>query len=155
MKFLKAIAGITAIFILGVLTGILGTGLVVKHRIETFHEKGPPPIKAMFMERLSHQLELNPEQKIRIEAILEDTQKDLNRVRQTFRPRIKQVFSTCFNRIEAQLTPIQQKRFKAMQERFPRFMPHPPFKKQPHHRPPPGDRRPRTENRDWREGGQK
>ncbi len=142
MKLLKAIAGITAIFVLGALTGILGTGLMVKNRIETFHEKGPPPIKPIFMERISRHLELNPEQKIAVEEVLEDTQQKLNLLRQTVRPQIKEVFSECFNRIEAHLTPIQQKRFKSMREKFPRFMPPRSFKNRPHHRPPPGNRRP-------------
>jgi len=144
-EFAKWLAGISAIFLLGALTGALATGLVVKHRIETFHEKGPPPIKPLFMQRLSRHLELNPEQKIAVADILEDTQQKLGELRKTYKPRMRQIFSDCFNRIQSQLTPIQQERFQSLQEKFPRMMPHRPFK----HRPPP------PENRHWGTRGEK
>jgi DNA-directed RNA polymerase specialized sigma24 family protein len=139
-QFAKWLAGISvrtcAIFLLGAMAGALATGLVVKHRVETFHEKGPPPIKPLFMQRLSHHLELNPEQKIAVSEILEDNQQKLGELRKTYKPRMRQIFSDCFNRIQVQLTPIQQERFESLQEKFPRMIPHRPFNHRPHHRPP-------------------
>lgn len=149
MKLFKAIAGISAIFILGAAVGALGTSLVVKHRVETFHEKGPPSIKPLFMDRLSNHLELTAEQEAAVSDILESTQKELTALRRDFRPRVKVIFSDCFDRIETQLTPIQKKQLQSMEENFPRFM-HPghprrtprhshhgPSERRPHHRPPP------------------
>jgi hypothetical protein len=122
MKLLKAIAGISALLLLGAAAGSLGTGLFVKNRIETFREKGPPPITPLVMERLGRHLELNPEQRQAVKNILEDAQQDLGRLRQEFRPRVSAIFSECFRRIESELTPIQQKRFQRVKNRFPRFL---------------------------------
>jgi len=143
MKLFKAIAGISAIFILGAAVGALGTSLVIKHRVAAFHEKGPPPIKPLFMERLANRLELTAEQEAAVSDILESTQKELTALRRDFRPRVKAIFSDCFDRIEAQLTPIQKKQLESMKEHFPRFMHsgHPRRPSRPgHHRP--GERRP-------------
>lgn len=97
----KWLAGISAIFLLGALTGALVTGLVVKHRIETFQEKGPPPIKPLFMDRLFRHLELNPEQKIAVADIPENTQQKLGRLRKTYKRRMREIFSDCFSRVQA------------------------------------------------------
>src|SRR6056297_2791719 len=149
MKLFKAIAGISAIFILGAAVGALGTSLVIKHRVAAFHEKGPPPIQPLFMERLSSRLELTAEQEAAVSDILESTQKELTALRRDFRPRVKAIFSNCFDRIETQLTPIQKKQLENMKEHLPRFM-HPghprrpprpgyrrPGERRPHHRPSP------------------
>ncbi len=140
MKLFRAIAGISAIFILGGVAGALVTSLVIKNRIETFHEKGPPPIKPLLMDRMDRHLELTPEQKQAVGEILESTQKNLAGLRQDFRPRLRSIFSECFRQIEAQLTPSQKQRFQAMQKDLPRFMHH---KRNPQSAPPlPGRRLP-------------
>ena len=151
MKLFKAIAGISAIFILGAAIGALGTSLIIKNRVEAFYEKGPPPIQPLFMNRLSGHLELTAEQETAVSEILEATQKELSALRSDFRPRVKAIFSDCFDRIEAQLTQPQKKQLQIMKEDFPRFMHrrhprqpprhgrHGPAEKRPHHRlPPPG-----------------
>ncbi|MGM0453086.1 MAG: hypothetical protein ACQERN_07965 [Thermodesulfobacteriota bacterium] len=119
MKLFKAIAGISAIFILGALTGVLGTSLFFQHRIETLREKGPPPIKPLFMQRMTGQLELTLEQKKAVGNILEQTQQQLVNLRKQYRPRIREIFSTCFTRIEEKLQPEQRARFKEIKESFP------------------------------------
>ena len=147
MKLFKAIAGISAIFILGAAVGALGTSLVIKHRVAAFHEKGPPPIQPLFMNRLSSRLELTAEQEAVVSDILESTQKELSALRRDFRPRVKAIFSDCYDRIEARLTPPQKKQLQIMKEHFPRFMHHGPPRhgrhrpagRQPHHAPPSGE----------------
>ena len=125
MKIFKAIAGITAIFILGAMTGVLGTSLVIKHRIEMFHKKGPPQIKAMFMKRISDRLDLNPKQIESIGKILDNLQVELKDIRQDVRPKIKAAFDSSFEQIREQLTEVQKTQFdsflKELPENFPRL----------------------------------
>ena len=149
MRLFKAIAGISAIFILGAAVGALGTSLVIKHRVADFHEKGPPPIQPILMNRLSSRLELTAEQQAAVSDILESTQKELSALRSDFRPRVKAIFTDCYDRIEARLTRSQKKQLQIMKEQFPRFMHHGhrrqptrhgrhgPSERRPHHRPPP------------------
>ena len=119
MKHFKAIAGVTAIFVLGIMTGVLGTNLVVKHRIEMFHEKGPPPIKPMFMKRLSDQLNLAPAQREAVEKILDDLQVQIRELRHDFQPKIKAAFDSSFERIREQLTDSQKRQMEVFLRELP------------------------------------
>jgi hypothetical protein len=125
MKNLKAIAGIAAIFILGVMTGVFGTSLVVKHRIDVFHEKGPPPIKPMFKKRIIDRLDLNPPQREAVEKILDELQIQIREMRQDFHPKIKAAFDASFERIKEFLDDAQKKKMEKLLEELPdHFPPH-------------------------------
>jgi len=124
MRNFKAITGVIAIFVLGIMTGILGTSLVVKSRIEKFHQKGPPHVKTMFMKRLSNKLDLSPAQKKSIQKILDKMQTDLQSIRQNVRPEIKSAFSAGFKEIRQELTEPQKKKFDLLAKKFPDRFPH-------------------------------
>ena len=120
MKRIKAIAGILAIFALGIMTGALGAGLVVKHRIAMFHEKGPPHIGPMFMERIGDRLDLTADQRVEVKKILDNLDVQLREIRQTFDPKIKTAFDAAFEKIGDQLTEPQKQQLNILKERFPR-----------------------------------
>jgi len=123
MKKFKAIAGILAIFVLGIMTGVLGTGMVVKHRIESFHEKGSPPIRPMFMKRIGNRLDLMPAQRVEVEKILDTLQIELKKIRQDSHPKIKAAFDTCFEQIRKHLTDSQKKKLDIIREKLPDHFP--------------------------------
>lgn len=123
MKRLKAISGILAIFILGIMTGVLGTGLVVKHRIESFQEKGFPPIRPMFMKRIGNRLDLTPAQRVEVEKIIDNLQVELREVRRDFHPKIKAAFDTCFEQIREHLTEPQKKKLDIIKKQLPKHFP--------------------------------
>lgn len=129
MKRFKAIAGILVIFLLGAMTGVLGTSLVVKHRIEMFHEKGPPAFKRLFMDRLGDRLELTSDQRVDVERILDSLQVQLRQIRQAFHPKVKAAFDAAFKEIEKKLTPSQKLKMEKFLQDWPR-----PFRFGPHHR---------------------
>lgn len=123
MKRLKAIAGILAIFILGTMTGVLGTGLVVKHRMESFHEKGFPPIRPMLMKRIVNRLDLTPDQQVEVEKIISNLQADLRNARRDFHPKIKAAFDSCFEQIGGLLTEPQKKKLDRIRKELPKHFP--------------------------------
>lgn len=129
MKRLKAIAGILLIFLLGATTGILGTGLVVKHRIELFHEKGPPPFKPLFMSRFGDRLQLTPEQRGAVGRILDALQTQLRQLRHEYHPKVKAAFDNAFKEIEKKLTAPQKQEMEKLLQEWPR-----PFSFRRHHR---------------------
>ena len=120
MKRIKAIAGIIAIFALGVMTGALGTDLVVKHRIEMFHEKGPPHIGPMFMKRIGDRLDLTEDQRVEVEKILDHLEAQLKKIREGFEPKIQAAFDAAFNRIGEHLTGPQKNQLEILRKQFPR-----------------------------------
>lgn len=123
MKLFKAIAGITAIFALGIMTGVLGTGLMVRHRMEMFHEKGPPPIKPMLMKRLSNRLDLTPAQREAVGKILDELQVQIRELRHDFHPKIKAAFDSSFERIREQLTDAQKRQLEVLLKELPDHFP--------------------------------
>jgi len=123
MKRFKAIAGITMIFLLGVMTGVLGTGMVVKHRIESFHSKGFPPIKPIFMKKVCSRLDLTPAQKSAVEKILENLHVQLKEARHEFHPKIKAAFDNSFAQIRTHLSEPQQKKLDTLIKQLPRHFP--------------------------------
>lgn len=120
MKRIKAIAGILCIFALGAMTGALGTDLLLQHRIEKFHDKGPPPIGPMFMKRVGHRLGLTAEQRAAVEPILNDLESDLGNIRKTVDPQIKGAFDAAFARMGEHLTEDQKKQLDKLKTQFPK-----------------------------------
>ena len=120
MKRIKAIAGILAIFALGMMTGALVTDLVVKHRIDMFHEKGPPHIGPLFMKRIGDRLDLTNDQRIAVEKILDHLETQLKEIRQGFDPKIKAAFDAAFNQIGEHLTGPQKKQLEILKKQFPK-----------------------------------
>ncbi|RJP92439.1 MAG: hypothetical protein C4518_07250 [Desulfobacteraceae bacterium] len=120
MKRIKAIAGILAIFTLGIMTGALGTGLVVKHRVAMFHERGPARISPMFMERIGDRLDLTSDQRTEVKQILDLLEDQLKEIRQVFDPKIKAAFDDAFNRIATHLTDPQKQQLEIFRKQFPK-----------------------------------
>jgi hypothetical protein len=123
MKRLKAISGILAIFILGIMTGVLGTSMVVKHRVESFHEKGFPPIRPMFMKRIGNHLDLTSAQRVEVEKIIDTLQVELREIRQDSHPKIKAAFDNCFDQIRKHLTEPQKKKLDIIKKELPKHFP--------------------------------
>lgn len=121
MKRLKAIAGITAIFALGILTGVLGTGLMVEHRIESFHKKGFKPVCPMLMKKIDKQLDLTPDQRVEVDKILVQLRSELREIRHGFRPKIKSAFDNSFDQIKAHLTGPQKKQLDILKKELPAY----------------------------------
>ncbi|MBL0716406.1 MAG: hypothetical protein JJV98_22240, partial [Desulfosarcina sp.] len=65
MKRWKIIISLTLVFILGVMAGVVGTGLAVKHPLP-YGNRGPEGRKAFFIKRLERKLDLAADQKVRV-----------------------------------------------------------------------------------------
>ncbi len=123
MKQFKAVAGVITIFVLGAMTGVLGTGLVIQHRMESFHEKGPPSIRPMFTKHIVNRLDLTPAQQAEVEKIVDELQAELRIIRRDFHPRIKAAFDDCFERIAKHLTEEQQKKLEIARKQLSKHFP--------------------------------
>jgi hypothetical protein len=123
MEKFKAISGILAIFILGIMAGVLGTNMIIKHRIESFHEKGFPPIRPMFMKRIGSRLDLTPAQRVEVEKIINTLQIEIREIRQEFHPKIKAAFDNSFAQIKKHLTEPQKQKLDKIKSKLPRHFP--------------------------------
>jgi hypothetical protein len=113
MQKWKIIAGLLLVFILGTLTGVLGTGLILK-RHHLFFSDRPEGRKAFIMERLTHKLDLSEEQRVRVEAIIDRVQSETFHRISEGRRFVREQLEKGFAEIRKELTPEQQRRFDEM-----------------------------------------
>jgi len=126
MKRLKVCIGILLIFILGMLSGTLGTGFFIKHRIGRFvRGDGPfPPIR--ILERLSAKLDLSKPQQMEIEKILKQAHDQLIEFRRGYRPEFEKIFNDTIEQMKEKLDSRQKQKLDKLTERLKhRFRNHP------------------------------
>ena len=119
MQKWKIIAGLLMIFILGTLTGALGTGLILKRHHLYFSDR-PEGRKAFIMERLTRRLDLSEDQKTRIGSIIDRVQSETFRRFREGRRFMREEMEKGFDEIRKELTPEQQGRFDALKAEFER-----------------------------------
>ena len=117
MKRWKLISGLLLVFVLGVLAGSLGTGVYLKDRFEHLR-KDPKARQAFIMRKLSKELELTPDQKIKVEKIVEQMGEKRREFFLKNRPEIKKIMDEGFAQIRKELNSDQQKKLDVLREEF-------------------------------------
>ncbi len=131
MSRVKLTIGIVLIFILGGLTGVLSVEFYHKYE----HRGGPPPHPSLaarvdfIMERLVDDLDLTKEQVAEIRPMVERTEKETTRLRDTIEPEMRRIHDRGFSAIREKLESAQQRKLDEVLERMRKF----------HRKPPEGD----------------
>lgn len=137
----KVIAGILLIFILGVFSGVIGSGLFFKHHIKRFMDPAGPPPPIRFLQRQLDRFELSVDQQTQIDALFEEMNREFFELIRKSQPEFKLLFDRYISQIRKKLGPDQQEKLNRMVERIEshlqRMQP-PTFRKKG---PFPGDRR--------------
>jgi len=113
MQKWKIVAGLLLVFVLGALSGALGTGMVLK-RHHPFFSRAPEGRKAFIMKRLTRKLDLTAEQKVRIETIIDRVQSETFEQMREGRRFMREELKKGFAEIRKELTPEQQLKFDQM-----------------------------------------
>jgi hypothetical protein len=113
----KLISGLLLVFVLGVLVGSVGTGFYLKHRLAPII-KEPRARKAFIMKRLSKKLNLTPNQKTKIEPIVEQMIEKRREYYRKIRPEIKRIMDQGFTQIKEELNEDQKKNLDELREKF-------------------------------------
>ena len=127
----KIVAGVLVVFLLGVITGVLGTNIYVMHGIRKFTSGRPPEAhKNLLMRRLSRELDLTEDQKPQVEKILEEANVEIRAFLTKSRAEFEQIMQPRKAQLKEILTPTQQEKldkiFARMQQRWHRPPPPPP-----------------------------
>jgi len=116
---LKVIAILVGVFLLG---GGVGGALMHMHGLRSMrHTMGGPPTKARARFRLqamTRHLDLDDDQRTKIEAILREGEQERERLMVDVRPELDKLRQSMNSRINAVLTPEQQAKHKVMLERL-------------------------------------
>ncbi len=114
---LKVIAGILAVFLLGVVTGVLGAGMVIHQKFRQF-TMGEKPFQTFFMRRLERELDLTDAQKPRVERIVREGAVEVREFLQESRLAFEAIMERRNDQLKKVLTPEQQQKLDAMQARI-------------------------------------
>ncbi|HEV8629671.1 MAG TPA: hypothetical protein VGV61_05085 [Thermoanaerobaculia bacterium] len=111
-----ALLAMTALFLAGVLVGVLGT-----HAFYAWQLHRPGGLASLGLRLLGNsldrQLDLTAEQKKQADAILADTRGELQQVRRETVPRLLAIRARSLDRINGILTPAQQERMRRFRVR--------------------------------------
>jgi hypothetical protein len=109
----KLILGIALVFILGAVTGSISTGVYLKHRYP--HRIADPNArKAFILEKLSKELNLTQDQKIKVGNIIGQTEEKRRECFLKSQPEIEPLM----DQMRKELNNEQQKQFDALREKF-------------------------------------
>ena len=117
MKRWKLISGLLLVFVLGVVAGAFGTRIYLKDRFAHFR-KDPKARQAFIMRKLSKELELTPEQKIKVEKIVAQMGEKRREFFRKNRPEIKKIMDEGFAQIKRELNNDQQKKLDELRAKF-------------------------------------
>ena len=127
MKNWKSILLLLFVFCAGLVVGVVGTRIAVRHFVQRAILQ--PERVQLFVERdLSWKLGLDRPQRVKLHEILTDSRVQLREVRQQIQPQTALIFSNANAQITAMLTPEQQtayEQFKSSNLLFSRAQ-HPP-----------------------------
>ena len=109
-----------AMFLLGLVVGLFGGRMI---RLGPFGPRSGRPTPVAMADRLSKHLNLRPEQRDSVRAILERHRPTMDSLWGEFRPRIRAVDESLQREIAAQLDPAQRQKFAKLRERYERRRP--------------------------------
>lgn len=112
MKKLRPVYCILVIFFLGVLCGALGTHLYYSCRMDSIICARGQSREERLVNRLDRSLDLDARQREQVRAIVHETQEEVRKVRRQFRPQMEEIIGKAQVKINALLSPEQQKKYE-------------------------------------------
>jgi uncharacterized membrane-anchored protein YhcB (DUF1043 family) len=115
MKTFKAWLLLALVFLVGVVLGVAGTRLAIRH---TAREAVLHPARAQLQieRRLTRRLNLDAGQQTKLDRILTDARAQLAALRQQYRPPVALVFSNANAQISAMLTLDQRLKYEQLRQ---------------------------------------
>ena len=117
MKRWKLVSGLLLVFVFGILAGAFGTRIYLKDRFAHLR-KDPKARQDFIMRKLSKELELTPDQKIKVEKIVEQVGAKRREFFLKNRPEKKKIMDEGFLQIKKELNNDQQKKLDVLRAEF-------------------------------------
>jgi len=135
MKTSKILVAAILLFLLGIVSGSVGTHLYLQYKITHFMERDHPSRSDLLLGRLTRDLDLTAAQQERVRRALRDSSEKIREIDRRTRPEIQETVDDTFRQIRAGLDKGQQKKFDKFRKRFEKKRRHrlfPPPPRSPH-----------------------
>ena len=106
------------VFMLGLVLGIAGSHLALKHRFARAMQDRPAAQRHMMMRHLTRELQLTKPQQIEIERIVNAQLKALSEVRERHQPEVQAIFQQAEDEMKPHLLSNQQQKLDQIMERM-------------------------------------
>lgn len=117
--------GICLIFFAGTCIGAIGSGLIIRHKLFAILSEGQPAVFRLVSKRLTRKLDLTPEQQVKVNATIQETQQRLAALRNRYQPETRIILGEGLAAIHKELSPPQQEKLNTlrqkMRSRFPAY----------------------------------
>ena len=110
--------GLFILFISGVLVGMVGSRMYMRHQISQALSDKRPVFKNLYMKRLDHKLNLTEEQRKRLEKTTDQTAKKFHALRKTHRKQVDALFEQGIAEMKLHLTPEQAAKLDVIHEKM-------------------------------------
>ncbi len=110
MNKLKIFIGIALVFIVGALSGTIGTGVYVRYKIDNYVKNGHPSMKYYLINYVIPELDLSKGQKIEIEKIVAEIQNKFNKLKADHYPEAQNIMEEGYKKMTIHLNSIQKKK---------------------------------------------
>jgi hypothetical protein len=110
VKKWKLWAGLILLFCSGMLIGAVGTWTFVQHRVFENLSRWRPEVPKIVMKKLTHELDLEEQQKKQVATIVCEAYQDLMELRRRHKPEIDQILQRTIARMKPELSPAQQEK---------------------------------------------
>ncbi len=118
MKKFKLLAGLTTLFLSGVLIGAMGTWILAERKVMDPLVRGKSGVPGVIVEKLTRELDLDEGQKKRITDIVCESHQAVMELRRRMRPEMDAIFQESRTRMKEELSPEQQKKLDRFFERL-------------------------------------
>jgi Spy/CpxP family protein refolding chaperone len=114
---IKLVAGIVALFILGISIGVLGNRISTEREFRKLAQFTPEQRKAYLIQKYTKCLQLTEAQQAEIRKILDEKVDEITQNTQRYEKTIHEIRQRHDERIKALLTPEQRRLFEEMKQR--------------------------------------
>lgn len=117
MRTLIRILGVLLVFLFGVIIGAAGTNAAIAKKAKEVMMGGPESVMEVVVKRLDSDLNLDAEQKRKLQTIVDDAHIKLRQSRARVQPEIDATLSEAEERVRAMLYPNQVEKFDKLVNR--------------------------------------
>lgn len=104
--------GMVLLFLSGIAVGFFGSGLVLRQQVQKFVGRGPAAMPGRLVQQALRDIDLSPEQREQVEAILAETEPELRRIAFEYGTMMRQAADEQFERIRTVLRDDQLGEFE-------------------------------------------
>jgi len=110
--------GIVLVFLLGGITGSLGTSIYMGQKFRTMMQGPPDVLIPKFIRKLERELDLSLQQQAQIRKISADLRKELHEFMEKNRPQAEEILDRHISSIKSVLQPDQQAKMEQIREKM-------------------------------------